>query len=165
MARHHLGRGPVSAVGAPAELYEDTARRLYESGHAYACECTREQIDERTRNNQTPGYDGYCRERGLAPGPGRVLRFRVPDEGVTVVRDVVRGDVEFANSTIDDFVLVKSNGDPLFVLAVVVDDIDMGITHVIRARGTPADDAEGGARLAGARRISRCPSSRICRCS
>ncbi len=115
------------------QLYEDTARRLYESGDAYACECTREQIDERTRNNQVPGYDGFCRERELAPGPGRVLRFRVPDDGVTVVRDVVRGDVEFANSTIDDFVLVKSNGDPLFVLAVVADDIAMGITHVIRA--------------------------------
>ena len=115
------------------ELYEETARRLYETGYAYACECVREQIDERTKDNPIPGYDGYCRERALTPGPGRVLRFRVPDEGVTVVHDAVRGDVEFANSTIEDFVLVKSNGDPLFVLAVVVDDMDMGITHVIRA--------------------------------
>ena len=115
------------------ELYEETARRLYETGYAYACECVREQIDERTKDNPIPGYDGYCRERALTPGPGRVLRFRVPDEGVTVVHDAVRGDVEFANSTIEDFVLVKSNGDPLFVLAVVADDMDMGITHVIRA--------------------------------
>lgn len=115
------------------EFYEDAARRLIGSGHAYACECTRAQVDERTRANPTPGYDGYCRERGLTFGPGRVLRFRVPDEGVTLVRDVVRGEVEFANSTIEDFVLVKSNGDPLFVLAVVADDIAMGITHVIRA--------------------------------
>lgn len=115
------------------EVYEAAARRLYESGHAYACDCTRPVIDERTKDNPVPGYDGFCRDRGLAPGPGRVLRFRVPDEGVTTVRDVVRGDVEFANSTIEDFVLVKSNGDPLFVLAVVADDIDMRITHVIRA--------------------------------
>ncbi|MGD0220228.1 MAG: glutamate--tRNA ligase [Acidimicrobiales bacterium] len=115
------------------QLYEDAARRLYESGHAYACDCTREQIDERTKANPTPGYDGYCRGRDLTPGLGRVLRFRVPDEGVTVVHDVVRGDVTFANATIEDFVLVKSNGDPLFVLAVVADDIAMGITHVIRA--------------------------------
>jgi glutamyl-tRNA synthetase len=115
------------------QLYEDAARRLYESGHAYACDCTREHIDERTKANPIPGYDGYCRGRGLTPGLGRVLRFRVPDEGVTVVRDAVRGDVAFANSTIEDFVLVKSNGDPLFVLAVVADDIAMGITHVIRA--------------------------------
>lgn len=114
-------------------LYEDAARRLYESGHVYACDCTRAGVDERTRANKTPGYDGYCRERGLTPGPGRVLRFRVPDEGVTLVRDIVRGNVEFANSTIEDFVLVKSNGDPLFVLAVVVDDMAMEITHVIRA--------------------------------
>ncbi len=115
------------------EIYETAARRLYESGHAYACECTRDQVDERTKNRLVPGYDGYCRDRKLEPGPGRALRFRVPDDGVTIVQDAVRGNVEFANSTIEDFVLVKSNGDPLFVLAVVADDIDMGITHVIRA--------------------------------
>jgi glutamyl-tRNA synthetase len=61
------------------------------------------------------------------------LRFAVPDDGVTVVHDLVRGDVEFPNASIEDFVIVKSNGDPLFVLAVVVDDQDMAITHVIRA--------------------------------
>ncbi len=116
-----------------SEVYADVARRLYETGHAYACDCTREQVEERTKRNQIPGYDGFCRERHLEPGPGRALRFRVPDEGVTIVHDVVRGDVEFQNSTIEDFVLVKSNGNPLFVLAVVADDRDMRITHVIRA--------------------------------
>jgi len=115
------------------EVYQVAARQLYDSGHAYACDCTRQVIDARTKYNPVPGYDGFCRDRGLVPGPGRVLRFRVPDEGVTVVRDVVRGNVEFANSTIEDFVLVKSSGDPLFVLAVVADDIDMRITHVVRA--------------------------------
>lgn len=114
------------------ELYAAAARRLFEGGHAYACDCTREAIDARTAANATPGYDGYCRERGLEPGPGRALRFRVPDEGTTVVHDLIRGEVEFANETIEDFVIVKSNGGPLFVLAVVVDDMDMHITHVVR---------------------------------
>ncbi len=114
-------------------LYSDAAARLLAGGHAYYCSCRRDEIDARTKDNPVPGYDGFCRDRGLGPGPGRAVRFRVPDEGVTVVRDLVRGDVEFANSTIEDFVVVKSNGDPLFVLAVVVDDEAMGITHVIRA--------------------------------
>lgn len=114
-------------------VYANVARQLFESGHAYACDCTREAVEARTKNNPIPGYDGFCRDRGLEPGPGRALRFRVPDDGVTIVQDVVRGDVEFQNSTIEDFVMVKSNGDPLFVLAVVADDRDMRITHVIRA--------------------------------
>src|SRR5579871_4086525 len=116
-----------------AALYTEAAQRLIAGSHAYYCDCTRQQIDERTKDLPVPGYDGFCRERGLGPGPGRALRFRVPDEGTTVVHDVVRGDVEFANSTIEDFVILKSSGDPLFVLAVVVDDQAMGITHVIRA--------------------------------
>jgi glutamyl-tRNA synthetase len=116
-----------------SQIYADVARKLYETGHAYACDCTREQIEARTEGNEIPGYDGFCRERHLEPGLGRALRFRVPDEGVTIVDDVVRGAVEFQNSTIEDFVIVKSNGDPLFVLAVVADDRDMRITHVIRA--------------------------------
>ena len=78
------------------------------------------------------GYDGYSRDRGLEPGPGRVLRFRVP-EGTTVVNDLVRGEVTFDNSTIEDFVLLRGNGTPVFLLANVVDDIEMAITHVVRA--------------------------------
>jgi glutamyl-tRNA synthetase len=114
-------------------LYENAAERLLDAGHLYACDCTREMVEARTKDNPVPGYDGFCRDRGLEPGPGRALRFRVPDAGVTIVHDLVRGDVEFSHSSIEDFIVVKSNGDPLFVLAVVVDDIDMGITHVIRA--------------------------------
>jgi glutamyl-tRNA synthetase len=113
-------------------LYEAAARRLFEEGRAYACDCTAEAVRARTAHAATPGYDGYCRDRGLEPGIGKALRFRVPDEGVTRVHDVVRGDVEFANATIEDFVIQKSNGDALFVLAVVVDDLDLAITHVIR---------------------------------
>ena len=115
------------------DLYEVAAERLFRNGDLYACDCTRDQIDARTKDRPTPGYDGYCADRALERGPGRALRFRVPDAGETVVRDIVRGDVVFANDTIEDFVVVKSNGDPLFVLANVVDDQDMGITHIIRA--------------------------------
>lgn len=114
-------------------LYEAAATRLVEDGRCYACDCTRDAVEARREAGAPQGYDGFCRDRGLEPGPGRALRFRVPDKGVTVVHDVVRGDVEFANSTIDDFVVVKSDGDALFVLAVVVDDIAMNITHVVRA--------------------------------
>jgi glutamyl-tRNA synthetase len=113
--------------------YDEAVAKLLGTGHLYACDCTRDDVVARAKDRQTPGYDGFCRDRGLEPGLGRALRFRVPDTGATIVHDIVRGDVEFAHSSIEDFVVVKSNGDPLFVLAVVVDDISMGITHVIRA--------------------------------
>jgi glutamyl-tRNA synthetase len=116
-----------------SELYERALDVLYAAGFLYACDCTREVILARTADNPTPGYDGFCRDRGLERGPGRALRFAVPAGGKTVVHDLVRGDVEFANSTIEDFVVAKSDGRPLFVLAVVVDDRDMDISHVIRA--------------------------------
>jgi glutamyl-tRNA synthetase len=115
-----------------SSLYSDAADRLIGSGHAYYCSCTRPEIDERIKGTPTSGYDGFCRERGLEAGPGRALRFKVPEEGETVVPDVVRGDVVFPNSSIEDFVIVKSNGDPIFVLANVVDDQEMAVTHVIR---------------------------------
>ncbi|MGH9074630.1 MAG: glutamate--tRNA ligase, partial [Acidimicrobiales bacterium] len=78
------------------------------------------------------GYDGFCRSRGLERGEGRALRYRTPDAGSSVVVDVIRGEVEFPHAAMEDFVVVKSGGQPLFVLANVVDDIDMAITHVIR---------------------------------
>jgi glutamyl-tRNA synthetase len=114
-------------------LYEATLDQLWETGNLYACECTREEVEARTKGATRPGYDGFCRGRRLERGPGRALRFAVPEEGVTVVHDLVRGDVEFANSDIEDFVVARSNGEALFVLAVVTDDRDMGISHVIRA--------------------------------
>ncbi len=116
-----------------AHLYSAAAERLVSAGQAYYCECTREIVDQRTKGRPTPGYDGFCRDRGLQPGPGRALRFRVPDEGSTTVADVVRGTPTFEHTTIEDFVIVRSNGRALFVLANVVDDVDMGITHVVRA--------------------------------
>ena len=80
----------------------------------------------------TPGYDGHCRDLGLSRGDGRALRFRTPDEGVVQVHDLVRGEVEFPQRALEDFICVKGNGKPLFVLANVVDDRTMAISHVIR---------------------------------
>ena len=108
------------------------AEQLFASGHAYYCDLSTEQIQERAKQSGTTGYDGYSRDRGLGPGEGRVLRFRVPD-GHTLVRDLVRGEVDFDNSTIEDFVLLRGNGSPVFLLANVVDDILMNISHVVRA--------------------------------
>ncbi len=117
---------------ANADLHVAAAHRLYEQGNAYWCDLTADQIQERAKASGKQGYDGYSRDRGLEPAPGRVLRFRVP-EGVTVVNDLVRGRVEFSNDTIEDFVLLRGNGTPMFLLANVVDDIEMKISTVVRA--------------------------------
>ena len=108
------------------------AERLHAAGHAYYYDLTPDQIQERAKQSGKPGYDGYSRDRGLGPGPGRVLRFRVP-AGVTVVNDLVRGRVEFQNDTIEDFVLLRGNGSPMFLLANVIDDVSMRVSHVVRA--------------------------------
>jgi len=115
-----------------SERYQEAIEALWGAGFLYACDCTRDEIDKRTSTNATPGYDGFCRDRGLDRGEGRALRFRTPDGGSTIVRDLVRGDVSFPNEHLEDFVCVKSSGLPLFVLANVVDDRDMAISHVIR---------------------------------
>jgi glutamyl-tRNA synthetase len=122
--------GPYfQSQNAPAHV--EAAERLLAAGDAYYCDCTRDDVVART-GSQHGGYDRFCRDRALEPGPGRALRFRVPD-GATVVDDLVRGRVEFENDTIEDFVLLRSNGTPMFLLANVVDDMTQGITGVIRA--------------------------------
>jgi glutamyl-tRNA synthetase len=99
----------------------------------YACDCTAEQVARRNRAaGRSPGYDGHCRDRGLAPDLGRLLRFRTPSTGTTSWTDVVRGEIRYENSSVEDFSVRKSNGQPLFILANVVDDADMAITHVVR---------------------------------
>ena len=108
------------------------AQRLFDAGHAYYCDLTPDQIQARAKESGRQGYDGYSRDRNLGPASGSVLRFRVPS-GTTVVHDAVRGGVSFDNSTIEDFVLLRGNGSPMFLLANVVDDITMRISHVIRA--------------------------------
>ena len=113
-------------------LHQATADRLHEQGRAYYCDCTREMIVARTGDSHR-GYDGFCRDRGLTRAPGRALRFRTPDEGVTVVDDQVRGLTTFENATLEDFVIARGDGSVLFLLANVVDDISQRITLVIRA--------------------------------
>ncbi|CAN5603964.1 glutamate--tRNA ligase [soil metagenome] len=108
------------------------AQQLVDAGHAYYCDMTAADVEARNKADGSQGYGGWSRDRNLGPGPGRVVRFRVPT-GTTVVRDQVRGDVEFDNALTEDFVLLRSNGAPVFMLANVVDDMYMRITHVLRA--------------------------------
>jgi glutamyl-tRNA synthetase len=115
-----------------AALHVAAAHKLFKQGNAYWCDLSAEQIQARAKETGKQGYDGYSRDRGLTGGPGQVLRFRVP-AGSTVVHDLVRGEVEFANETIEDFVLLRSNGSPMFLLANVVDDIEMKVSNVVRA--------------------------------
>jgi glutamyl-tRNA synthetase len=117
---------------ANAGEHRAASARLFAEGRAYYCDCTREMVQERSGSQYT-GYDGFCRDRGLAAAEGRALRFRTPDEGSTVVVDLIRGEPTFENKLIEDFVIARGDGSPVFLLANVVDDMTMGITHVIRA--------------------------------
>ncbi len=112
--------------------YRSAAERLFAEGRAYYCDQTPEQVQRRARERGRPGYDGFSRDRGLDPGPGRVLRFRTPDEGETAIDDVVRGEVRFPHADLEDFVVLRSDGSPVFLVANALDDAEMGITHVIR---------------------------------
>ncbi len=117
---------------AYAGEHRAAAAELHAAGRAYYCDCTREMVQART-GSQYAGYDGFHRDRGLGPGEGRALRFRTPDEGETRVVDLIRGEPTFDNRLIEDFVVARGDGSPVFLLANVVDDVSMGITHVIRA--------------------------------
>jgi glutamyl-tRNA synthetase len=115
------------------ELYAAAIDQLIAAGRVYACDCTPEQVNARNQEaKRPPGYDGHCRDRGLEPVEGRVLRFKTPRQGTTAWADLVRGEVSFDNASIEDFSIRKSNGQPLFLLANAVDDADMAMTHVIR---------------------------------
>lgn len=114
------------------ELYDNAIAKLLGDGRAYFCDQTQEQIQARAKERGTPGYDGFSRDRGLGPGPGHVLRFRTPDEGETSFSDEIRGEVVFKNENLEDFVIQRANGTPMFLVANAVDDAEMGITHVIR---------------------------------
>jgi glutamyl-tRNA synthetase len=124
------------------EVHREAALSLLAKGQAYWCDCTSEQVQARAKERGgPPGYDGFCRDRGLAQGDTTALRFRVPDDGSTSFVDVVRGEVTFENKTIEDFVLLRSTGMPMFLLSNAYDDAAMGITHVVRGEdhvpGTP----------------------------
>ncbi|HWC66431.1 MAG TPA: glutamate--tRNA ligase family protein, partial [Acidimicrobiales bacterium] len=114
-----------------AALYDAAAAKLLADGKAYYCDCTRDSLLLRT-GDANRGYDGYCRGRDLGAAPGRALRFRTPDAGVTTVVDLIRGTPEFENELLEDFVVVRGDGRAIFLLANVVDDIEMRISLVIR---------------------------------
>jgi glutamyl-tRNA synthetase len=124
------------------DIYRDWARRFREAGHAYACYCTPEELEQRReekrRQGLPPGYDGRCRNLTAeqvaayeARGRKPVLRFRMP-EGTTTFVDAIRGEVSVDHQHVPDFVLVRADGYPLYTLAVAVDDVLMKITHVLR---------------------------------
>ena len=124
------------------ERYQEAAESLRAAGRAYWCDCTPEAVQARAKERGgPPGYDGFCRDRRVERGPSTALRFRSPDEGATSFDDLIRGHVSVENRTLEDFVLLRSSGTPTFLLANVLDDADMGITHVVRGEehvnGTP----------------------------
>jgi glutamyl-tRNA synthetase len=118
--------------------YKNIVDELLVSGAAYWCFCTADELDAKRQAAQAEGrhasYDRTCRRLGRRPKPGEaaVVRLAVPEDGQTVVQDVIRGDITFENKELDDFVLVRSDGSPVFHLVNVADDIEMGITHVLR---------------------------------
>ena len=123
--------------------YRAAAEQLVDEGAAYACFCTKEEIEARTEaakgEGHGRGYDGHCRDLSAetrlalaAEGRPRTLRFRTPDEGASSFIDLIRGEVRVEWSSVSDFVIVRSDGTPLFFLANAIDDLEMGITHVIR---------------------------------
>lgn len=122
--------GPHFQSSFAAE-HRAAVEKLAAAGQAYYCDCTREAVQTRTGDPHR-GYDGHCRDRGLEAGADRALRFRTPDEGHTRVVDLIRGEPEFDNALMEDFVIARADGTALFLLANVVDDASMGITHVIR---------------------------------
>ncbi len=115
------------------ELHAAAVQQLVDSGHAYFCDLSREDIDAKAEEaGLPPGYHGWSRDRDVADGPGVVVRFRAPGEGSTVIDDEIRGMVEVQHSTVEDFVIRRGDGSPVFLIANAVDDYEMGITHVIR---------------------------------
>jgi glutamyl-tRNA synthetase len=114
------------------DAYRTAVDKMVADGLAYYCDCTPDEV--KARVGEHGGYDGHCRDRGVAASTDgtTVVRFRTPDEGTIGWDDVVRGRVEFDAAAIDDFVIVRANGIPLFHVANAYDDLDMGITHVVR---------------------------------
>jgi len=111
--------------------------QLVNSGHAYRCTCSKERLDEvRKAAEQVkakPRYDRHCRELGLGPDCGsHVIRFKTPITGSTVINDLVKGRIEISHQELDDFVILRTDGSPVYNMVVVVDDLEMKVSHVVR---------------------------------
>lgn len=118
------------------DLYRSMVNKLIDAGKAFHCTCTPEELEEKRKRalaeGRKPKYDGACRDRQRTRGENTVVRFRCPQVGSTIVRDLVKGNISFNNEELDDLIIERTDGYPTYNFAVVVDDIDMAITHVIR---------------------------------
>lgn len=116
--------------------YKEYLQKLVNSGDAYYCTCTPAEIDamreKAMAEGKKPRYDGSCRNKGLKDGPGAVIRIKAPKDGVTVLHDVVKGDITLDNSELDDFIIRRSDGMPTYNFAVAIDDITMGCNVILR---------------------------------
>lgn len=118
------------------DRYNEVIQQLLDNGKAYRCNCSRERLDslreEQMQRKQKPRYDGHCRDREISADAPHVVRFRNPVGGNILVDDLVRGRVVFSNDELDDLIIRRTNGSPTYNLTVIVDDLDMEITQVIR---------------------------------
>lgn len=118
------------------EYYEALIERLLQEGKAYYCHCTPEELEMKKRQamarGEKPKCDRKCRDMGLGPAPGAVVRIKAPLTGVTQFRDIIKGSIKIDNRELDDIIIRRSDGTPTYHLAVVADDIDMGINYIIR---------------------------------
>jgi len=119
-----------------ADLYQQAITTIIDSGNAYFCNCSKERLEEMRSAQQASGakpqYDGRCRNLNLTHSDQTVLRLKTPQEGEIIFHDLVRGEVVFQNSELDDLILVRSDGAPTYHLCNVIDDHDQGVTTVIR---------------------------------
>jgi len=117
-------------------IHREAVQRLIDGGKAYYCTCSPEELEAKRKKalaeGRKPKYDGTCRDKGLTRSPQSVVRFCCPEVGVTVVHDLIKGDITFNNEELDDLIIERADGYPTYNFAVVVDDAGMGITHVIR---------------------------------
>jgi glutamyl-tRNA synthetase len=118
------------------ERYKEIIQKMLEGGHAYRCYCSKERLDnlrtEQMKNKLKPKYDGCCRSISSEKKQSFVVRFKNPLSGSVSWKDLVKGDINIANSELDDFIIARSDGTPTYNFCVVIDDIDMAITHVVR---------------------------------
>ena len=119
-----------------SDIYQKAAEKLINSGNAYWCDCSQEDLEEmrkqQTASGKKPMYDGRSRDLGLERSENTVLRLATPLEGETIVNDLIRGEITFSNRELDDLILLRSDGNPTYHLCNVVDDFDQGVTTVIR---------------------------------
>jgi glutamyl-tRNA synthetase len=118
------------------DIHREMVQKLIDEGKAYYCTCSPEELEAKRKQalaeGRKPKYDGTCRDKGLGRSPNSVVRFRCPEVGVTVMHDLIKGDISFNNEELDDLIIERTDGYPTYNFAVVVDDAQMGISHVIR---------------------------------